>query len=130
MEKEPQLNNYDEYEIDLREYIMILWKNKFFIGGLVILAMIITFLVSSFVLKPQYESEAKILAPEFRLINGNDLSKEEYISFLTGDTVIEDILKVVNHDRSEGEKVTSQSLLNRLSYDLSENTNQIEFSFN
>lgn len=51
---------YDEYEIDLREYIMLLWDNKFFIGGLVVLAVIAAFVFSSFVISPQYESEARI----------------------------------------------------------------------
>lgn len=60
MEKEPQPNYYDEYEIDLREYIMLLWDNKFFIGGLVVLAVIAAFVFSSFVISPQYETKARI----------------------------------------------------------------------
>lgn len=51
---------YDEYEIDLREYIMLLWNNKLFIGGIVVLAVIAAFVVSSFVLSPQYETRARI----------------------------------------------------------------------
>ncbi|MGM0500180.1 MAG: Wzz/FepE/Etk N-terminal domain-containing protein, partial [Bacillota bacterium] len=38
---------YDEYEIDLREYIMLLWDNKFFIGGLVVLAVLISYVYST-----------------------------------------------------------------------------------
>lgn len=128
MENEQQPNYYDEYEIDLREYIILLWNNKFFIGGLVILAIMVSYLFSTMFISPQYESEASILAPEFTLLNGNEISKEEYISFLTGDVVLEDILEIVNQDRSE-EEITSQSLLDRLSYNLDENTNQIGFSF-
>lgn len=62
MEKEPQPNSnyYDEYEIDLREYIMLLWENKLFIGGLVVLAVITAFLYSSFLVEPVYETKARI----------------------------------------------------------------------
>ncbi|ADO78196.1 YveK family protein [Halanaerobium praevalens] len=62
MEKEPQPNSnyYDEYEIDLREYIMLLWENKLFIGGLVVLAIITAFLYSSFLVEPVYETKARI----------------------------------------------------------------------
>lgn len=128
MENE-QPNYYDEYEIDLREYIMLLWDNKFFIGGLVILAIIAAFLFSTLVISPQYESEAIILAPDFRMLSGNEISKEEYISFLTGDLVLKNMLEMVNQGRKEEEKITGQSLLNRLSYNLNKDTNQIEFSF-
>ena len=52
--------HYDEYEIDLREYIMLLWDHKIFIGGLVVLAVIAAFILSSFVLSPQYETKTRI----------------------------------------------------------------------
>jgi capsular polysaccharide biosynthesis protein len=51
---------YDEYEIDLREYIILLWNNKLFIGAIVVLAVIAAFVISSFVLSPQYETKARI----------------------------------------------------------------------
>jgi len=60
MEKDSKLDNYDEYEIDLREYIMLLWDHKIFIGGLVVLAVIAAFILSSFVLSPQYETKTRI----------------------------------------------------------------------
>lgn len=60
MEREPQQNYYDEYEIDLREYIMLLWDNKFFIVGLTVLAIIIAFLASNFFMAPSYETKARI----------------------------------------------------------------------
>lgn len=53
-------NYYDEYEIDLVEYIMILWNHKLFIVGFVILAIIASFLVSAFVLSPSYKTKTRI----------------------------------------------------------------------
>ena len=60
MENEPRDMYYDEYEIDLREYIMLLWNHKLFIGAFVVIAVIAAFLVSTFVLSPQYETKARI----------------------------------------------------------------------
>jgi len=55
MEKE---RYYDEYEIDLREYIMLLWNAKWFIIGLFIIAVVGAGLLSQFYLTPTYETEA------------------------------------------------------------------------
>jgi len=60
MEREERSDYYDEYEIDLREYIILLWDNKLFIAGFVILAVIAAFLASQFVISPSYETQAKI----------------------------------------------------------------------
>ncbi|MGM0411259.1 MAG: Wzz/FepE/Etk N-terminal domain-containing protein [Bacillota bacterium] len=49
---------YDEYEIDLREYIMLLWNAKWFIIGVCIIAVIGAGLMSQFYLTPSYETEA------------------------------------------------------------------------
>jgi len=60
MDNEQQPNYYDEYEIDLREYIMLLWDNKFFIAAFVIIAVIAAFLASQFFMDPSYETKARI----------------------------------------------------------------------
>ena len=65
MEREPQQNYYDEYEIDLREYIILLWNNKLFIGFLVVFAMLAAFLVSNFILQPTYETKTRIQLSNF-----------------------------------------------------------------
>jgi len=51
---------YDEYEIDLREYIMLLWNAKWFIISLFIIAVVGAGLFSQFYLTPTYETEAVI----------------------------------------------------------------------
>lgn len=60
MEREERSDYYDEYEIDLREYILLLWDNKFFIAAFIILAVIAAFLASQFVMSPSYETKAKL----------------------------------------------------------------------
>ncbi|MFW5809890.1 MAG: Wzz/FepE/Etk N-terminal domain-containing protein, partial [Halanaerobium sp.] len=54
MEREPQSNYYDEYEIDLREYIMLLWENKLFIIGLTVVAVLIAYIYSANFITPKY----------------------------------------------------------------------------
>lgn len=71
MEREQHPNYYDEYEIDLREYILLLWENKFFIGGLVILAVAAAFLFSSYFMAPTYETRAKIQLSNYEGLYSN-----------------------------------------------------------
>ncbi|MFW6000974.1 MAG: Wzz/FepE/Etk N-terminal domain-containing protein, partial [Halanaerobium sp.] len=39
---------YDEYEIDLREYILLIWDHKWFITAFVVLAVLAAFVFSSY----------------------------------------------------------------------------------
>lgn len=51
-------------EIDLREYVELLWRWKFFIIGITLVAALTAALVSFFVLEPVYQASAQILAPQ------------------------------------------------------------------
>lgn len=73
-------NYYDEYEIDLREYIILLWQNKLFIGILVLLAVLTSFLFSSFVLQPSYETKAKIQLSNFDGLYSEEKSAVQLLS--------------------------------------------------
>lgn len=51
---------YDEYEIDLREYIKVLWDGKWLIIGLIIIAVLTAGAYSRFFIEPVYETEAAV----------------------------------------------------------------------
>ncbi len=51
---------YDEYEIDLREYIMLLWGHKYFIIGLTLLAVLISYVYSTYFMIPSYQNSSTI----------------------------------------------------------------------
>ncbi|HHX28572.1 MAG TPA: hypothetical protein GX716_06110, partial [Firmicutes bacterium] len=51
-------------EIDLREYIEILWRWRFFIVGITFAAALTAALVSFFVLQPIYQASVQVLAPQ------------------------------------------------------------------
>jgi capsular polysaccharide biosynthesis protein len=84
-----ETNYYDEYEIDLVEYIMLLWNHKLFIGAFVILAVIVAFLFSTFILSPQYETKARI-----KLSNYEGLYSEPdtAVQLLSSTDLMEDVM--------------------------------------
>lgn len=53
--------NYNEYEIDLKEYINILWDNKWFILGVCIIVILITGVYSQYIMEPQYQAKSTLL---------------------------------------------------------------------
>lgn len=85
-------NYYDEYEIDLVEYLYLIYKNKWLIMGITFLFVIISFLASFFILEERYKSELTFIAPNFQLITGENINKDEYINFFQRDQIKENIL--------------------------------------
>lgn len=55
-----RMEYYDEYEIDLREYIMLIWDHKWFITAFVIIAVLAAFFVSSYFINPLYSLQATV----------------------------------------------------------------------
>jgi succinoglycan biosynthesis transport protein ExoP len=51
-------------EIDLREYIEVLWRWKGFIVGITLLAVLAAGVVSFFVLEPVYEASVQVMVPQ------------------------------------------------------------------
>jgi capsular polysaccharide biosynthesis protein len=51
-------------EIDLREYIEVLWRWRFFIMGITLAAALTALLVSVFVLQPTYQASVQITVPQ------------------------------------------------------------------
>jgi capsular polysaccharide biosynthesis protein len=62
MESNNNSNHNEEYiEIDLREYIRTLWKNKWIIIILVIISVLAAGLYSKYITKPKYQARATLL---------------------------------------------------------------------
>ncbi|MGM0419989.1 MAG: Wzz/FepE/Etk N-terminal domain-containing protein [Bacillota bacterium] len=53
-------HQYDEYEIDLREYIMLLWNKKWLIAGVIIVSILAAWVFSSYFLDETYRTEATL----------------------------------------------------------------------
>ncbi|RCW44110.1 MULTISPECIES: GNVR domain-containing protein [unclassified Halanaerobium] len=104
---------YDEYEIDLREYIMLLWDNKWFIAGLVAAALIITFFYSFFLAGPVYEAKSTllILPPKYKTsLEVSTLPIETYKNLATTDTIKQSIIDELDLKNEKNEKLTTAQL--------------------
>jgi|GEM_PF-6950911 uncharacterized protein involved in exopolysaccharide biosynthesis len=87
-----ETNHYDEYEIDLVEYLYLLHKNKWLIIGITFMCILISLFTSFFILEESYKSELTFIAPNFELVTGENISKDEYINFFQRDQIKEKIL--------------------------------------
>jgi capsular polysaccharide biosynthesis protein len=85
-------NYYNEYEIDLMEYLYLIYKNKLMILGITFLFVIISAFASFFILEESYKSELTFMASNFKLITGENINKDEYINFFQRDQIKENIL--------------------------------------
>ena len=89
--------NYDEYEIDLREYIMLLWNKKWLIIGLVIIAMIAAWAVSSFIMEETYETDATMRMTD---VSGPYSSVEQIRENLRSESIAGPILSEFGYEPS------------------------------
>lgn len=92
-----RMEYYDEYEIDLREYIMLIWEHKWFITAFVIIAVLVAFFVSSYFINPLYSLQATV-----KLANAEGIySETEPMSeLLSSSQLIDPVLEDLNLSRS------------------------------
>lgn len=86
---------YDEYEIDLREYIILLWDNKLFILSLTILAVVIAFIASSYFMQPSYETKAKIQLSNYDGLYSNP---DTAVQMLRSTGLIQEVIQESDED--------------------------------
>ncbi len=89
-----------EMEIDLKEYMSIIWNKKWLILGVTLLAIIISAIISFFVLDPTYETSTKILV-------GRSNVSQNAINY-------EDIMLSQSLVNTYGEIIKSETVLNEV----------------
>src|SRR5690554_1470030 len=94
MNKLPKEETAYEDEIDLRELFTAIWKNKYIIIGIALIAAILAGLYSMFVLSPVYQTKMDIVIsmPEKYHTPYGDYSlpitsNQEYINLITSNRV-------------------------------------------
>lgn len=87
-------------EIDLKEYMSIIWNKKWLILGVTLLAIIISAIISFFVLDPTYETSTKILV-------GRSNVSQNAINY-------EDIMLSQSLVNTYGEIIKSETVLNEV----------------
>lgn len=105
-EKQVVDQNY-EYEIDLKELIILFWKKKFFITGLALIGAVIAASISLFLLKPVFDTELKIDVnfPDSYMTKYGDYSlpgssNSQYLKLITSNNVIANTIKDMGYDEN------------------------------
>lgn len=108
----------ETYEIDLKEYLNIIWFRKWIIIGITLLAIIVSALVSFFVLNPVYETSTTIIvgrsndseqAIEYNDIMLNQKLVDTYSVIVKSKTVLSEVvsnLKLVETPEQLKDKVS------------------------
>lgn len=98
-------NNYEELEIDLREYIKLLWRKKHWIIGLVIVAMLAAFIFTRATTEVQYQAKAEILLmpPRHTEVEVSQLSRSTYAEMTLSDHLLGRIIEEVDLRDDEDE---------------------------
>lgn len=99
---------YDD-EIDVRQFLMTLWKRKNLIVGLTGVAVGLALVLSLWVLTPVYESEVRFFLPNFGELG---MSPDQYSDYALSDAVIELLLGATNAE------TTLERMRDRLSVQL------------
>jgi capsular polysaccharide biosynthesis protein len=121
MENEPPEDYYSEYEIDLREYIMLLWNNKFFIGSVVIIAILIAFAYSTFIIEPVYEAKSTllILTPRYTTsLEVESFSIDTYRNLATTDSIKQKVINDLDLRNESGERYSADQLDGMMSIEI------------
>ncbi len=121
----------EEYEIDLRELFIKLWRGKYFIIGVFIVAVLLAALYSFVYLDPVYESRATLrIEPIPGEVNGTDvvsLSLSGYSTFFSSQVVLNPLKDKIYGEL--GQEKSTRSLTNSLSKELETEDNFLYVSF-
>ena len=111
--------NKEEYiEIDLREYIMTLWNNKWLIIALVVVSVLAAGLYSKYITEPKYKANATLLIYPSTYkteLEVGTLPIETYRNLAMTDSIKSKIIEDVNIKNSNGELYSPSDLDNMLS---------------
>lgn len=102
---EKQVAVQNEYEIDLKELILLFWKKKFFIAGLALAGAVIAAIISLFILKPVFHTELMIdvNVPVTYMTKYGDYTlpnstNSQYLKLITSNDVIANTIKDMGYD--------------------------------
>ncbi|MGM0472077.1 MAG: Wzz/FepE/Etk N-terminal domain-containing protein [Bacillota bacterium] len=102
-EQEYQRSPEPEYvEIDLREYLEVLWSGKWIIIGLLIIAILTTGIVTQYFMEPVYQTETTIRLTN---IEGIYSDSNNAVHILKSTNLISPIMKNLGEDYSQSELV-------------------------
>jgi len=136
MQDSPQRFEEDLVEIDLREYINLLWRKKWFLIGLVIVAIFTSYFLSKMMTKI-YETSTVVMVREeggmenifseqFSFFTGQASKVDTYSQILKSRVILQRVIKELDlRDEETGEYLDPEDFKESLSISGSVNTNLI-----
>ena len=114
-------NQYNEYEIDLREYILLIWEKKFILIGIVIAAMIAAIIFTNVTSDPKYEASSTLLImpPMYTTsIEVGSLPIDTYGELARTSQMRNKIIKELDLRNEDGELINQSVLENRMEFEI------------
>jgi len=114
--------NYPELEIDLREYILLLWRKKWIIIGLVILAILAAYIYSIFMIDINYKlsSDVLVFPPVYTEIDVANITFSTYRSLARSDRVLNNIIEELDLKDEDGNLLSPSNIRNKMEVNVGE----------
>lgn len=130
----------DEYEKDLREYMMMLWHKKWLIIALTVLAILSSYFITgqmqriyqtSTMLMVQSESGAKdLFSEQLSFVGKNDKLLNTYSRIFTSRRIMEKVISELELENENGEPITVGALRQNVSIQSGQDTDLITVQVN
>jgi len=109
-------DHYEELEIDLREYIMLLWKKKCVIIGLILIAAVGAYFYTVTTTDVQHKATAEVLLmpPRYTEIEVSRMDRETYSNLAKSDDILGRIIEELDLRDDEDELLHPSDIENSL----------------
>ena len=133
-------NNYEEIEIDLREYLMILWHKKWLIIGFIIIAILISYFItaqiqriyqtSTLVMVQTENGPESLFNEQLSFVGKNDKLINTYSEIFTSRRIIGQVIEELDLRNEKEEYISVNSLRQNISIQSRQNTDLINVQIN
>ena len=109
-------NQYEELEIDLREYIMLLWRKKWIIVALVIIAAVAAYFYTITTTDVQHKATADVLLmpPRYTEIEVSRMDRSTYSNLAQSDDILGRIIEELDLRDNEDELLHPSNIENSM----------------
>lgn len=139
MQDSPQRFEEDLVEIDLREYITLLWRKKWLIIGLVVIAAVASYFISqqmtkiyqtsTLVMVKEDSGAQELFSDQFSFISGSSSKVATYTEMLKSRRILQKVIEELNlRDEETGELISPGGLKDSISVSGTRETNLISIT--
>ena len=115
-------DHYEELEIDLREYIMLLWKKKWVIIGLILIAAVGAYFYTVMTTDVQHKatSDLLIMPPRHTELEISQMGQSTYANLAKSDDLLGRIIEELEMVNEEGELLNPADIEGRMELNILE----------